>query len=122
MYCIHCRAPVRYNRALVREHDGRTLAGLCSECEREQFGRVLRGGYADPSGACLFCSRPGALALPVHRIDLDDGPDDHSETRGYPVEATTPRLCDGHAGEAFGLKAERLRSEATLATYAVDDD
>ncbi|WP_435063731.1 hypothetical protein [Halobaculum sp. EA56] len=122
MHCIYCRAPVRYNRALVREHDGRTLAGLCADCEREQFGRVLRDGYADPSGACLFCSRPGGLALPVHRIDLGGGRDDRRETRGFPVESGTPRLCDRHAVEVFDLDAGTLRPEATLATYAVEDD
>ena len=96
MYCIRCRDRVRYDRAVVRESDGRTIAGLCDACEREHLGRVLLDGYVDGGGDCAFCSRSGAVALPVHRIELHEV-GGRTETRGFPVDADTPRLGGDHA-------------------------
>lgn len=121
MYCIRCRDRVRYDRAVVRESDGRTVAGLCDACEREHLGRVLRDGYVDAGPDCLFCARSGVVALPLHRIDLCEV-GERAEARGFPVEHTTPRLCADHAERVLGVDtaARGLARVGTEATAVAD--
>ncbi|WP_284013996.1 hypothetical protein [Halobaculum litoreum] len=121
MRCIRCHDRVRYDRAVVRESDGRVLGGLCAACERDRVGRVLLDGYVDGGPDCLFCDGAGAVALPVHRIEFDerDGP---TERRGFPVEPDTPRLCAAHAEDVLGVAVARAApAGSTAAPTAVAD-
>ncbi|MFC7098833.1 hypothetical protein [Halobaculum marinum] len=104
MDCIRCAERVRYDRAVVRESDDHVLGGLCADCERERVGRLLLDGSIETSTDCVFCARTGAVALPMHRIELhDDG--GAVEIRGFPVRDDTPRLCVDHAERVLGLDA-----------------
>lgn len=99
--CIVCGRDAGYHRAVVDVVEERVVGGLCRECEREEFGRVLeRGRFGED---CVFCDRDGHVALPVWRPDPREREDGTVlNTVTYRIDGGTVHLCDEHVTAIAG--------------------
>lgn len=102
MECVHCGA-AGFNRVVVDLGAAGDQGGLCSECERERYGRVLTEPLWQRADGCLLCAAAGEYALPLLEchIEHDDG-----DSVEYTLDDRTPLLCTEHAAELLPVVAE----------------
>lgn len=94
--CVRCNERVGCERAAVEAATDTAVGGLCTDCERAEFGLVLRDRTWQRPDGCALCPRDGHFALPL--IDLLIERPDRPDTVEYAV-ADGPALCDRHFHE-----------------------
>lgn len=91
--CVRCNEQVGCDRIAVEVATDAEVGGLCTDCERAEFGVVLRDRTWQRPTGCILCPRDGHFALPV--IDLLIERPDRQDTLEY-TAADGPTLCDRH--------------------------
>jgi len=93
--CICCGRPAGYNRAVVDVLSGRELAGLCRNCELDEFGRILER-FAQTGPQCAVCNRDGHIALAAWKPSVERSASKLVSRVEYEVTDRTPLLYDEH--------------------------